>query len=935
MTIKIANIFCCFKRALITLLLICIIIIRVSAQSDDSKKASYIFNILPSVEWANEDTIKVYTLGVFSSSSMFKELTLLSKSSSLKNKNVRIIHFKKLKDIKPTHILFVSTEEIYYSEIVFNKIKDKNTLLITENFTNNQFIMINLLSMEDNKKHFEINLKNAENEGLKFSKMIIKQGGNEGDLKNLYSLTERELQDEKKKLEKQAKDLEEKKKEIEAQKADITKKEKELVFTKAELKVQKGKLDTMIQEVENQRETVRRNMEILNRQEVKIKLQDKNYQSQEQKRKDIKLEVEKLELKTKKVNKELAEKEEKLGESNATIENQKSVIFAFIGFIGIIILLAFLVLFGYIRKQKTNKQLKLQNIAINKQKEEITMQSEQMELFNVELEKLSIVASKTDNAVTIMDSKGNFEWVNPGFTRLYGYTLQLLTHERDENIVGVSKNTDIKDIINKCINGKETVIYENLSETRQGNQIWVQTTLTPILNPDGDVIKLVSIDTDISKVKLAEQEIRSQHKMIVEQSKELEKKNHELEKLSLVASETDNAILIMDETGNFIWVNDAFTRMFGFTFDHLVTNISKNIVGPETSSYIKKLINHCITNKKTVDYEFKAFTNNQQTIWIHTTLTPIIDKSGKIKNLVAIDTDVTKIKQAEIEIRQQSEELMAQKEELKHQNEKIELQNSHIRASISYAKNIQSAILPTKKDMNQFFSTFVIFRPKDVVSGDFYWFAHMPAKGDYSEKIFMATIDCTGHGVPGAFMSMIGSRLLNEIVMENKIVTPKDILSTLNTKVIEALRQSQSENNDGMDVCLCRLEKMADSSILVKYSGAKRPLYYHRKGAAEVEKLEADRKSIGGVRSKRSKIEYTNQELVLNKDDMMWLTTDGIVDQNSIERKRFGSPRFQSILMKVAEMSLADQKLHIEKELDQYMIGAEQRDDITVFGIKI
>ncbi len=905
------------------------------AQSEENIKATWIYNIANTVEWAKEDTIKQFKIGVFSSAKMAKELTDMANSKPIKGKPVKVVLFKRIKDITPTQILFVSFDENYYVDLVINRITGHNTLLITDQYENKKLIMVNLLSLQDKAKHFEVNQRNAELEDLTLSKVLIKQGGSDVDLKDLYSKTEKELQEERQKLQKQARLLDDKEKQINKQQKEIEDKQSKLESKEEEVRIQKLRLDSMNKEITVQRETVRKNMEILIRQEQKIKLQDVEYQNQISEMKNFESSLAKKKEEVNKINKDLQQKQKALGESHATIQTQKGIIYIFMGFIAVILILIFFVTSAWIKKQKINKQLNIQNIAINKQKDEISNQAKHLELINTELEKLSIVASKTDNAVTIMDAKGNFEWVNAGFTRLYGYTLQLLTHEKDENIIGASKNPEIKILLQRCIDNKESIFYENLSETRQGKKIWVQTSITPILNAEQEVIKLVSIDTDINKQKLAEREIREQHKMIVEQAHELERKNQELEKLSIVASETDNAILIMDAEGNFIWVNDAYTRMFGFTLDYLVNNISKNIIGPETNTEIKKIVRSCIRDKQSVDYEFKALTADKKSIWIHTTLTPISGKDGQIKNLVAIDTDISKLKEAEIEIRQQSEELIAQKEELRFQNDKIENQNVHIRASINYALTIQKAILPTVSDMNKYFESVVIMRPKDIVSGDFYWMAHLPKKGEFSEKLFFATVDCTGHGVPGAFMSMIGNRLLNEIVLESKIVTPKDILTELHKKVVIALKQNESDNNDGMDLCLIRIETNDNGKYIVKYSGAKRPLYYYQSKTKKLEILRADRKSIGGIKKKRLSIDFTNQEIILEKEDRLWLSTDGIVDQNANNRKRFGTSRFLKIIEETSEMSLITQKNTIEKELDIYQNGEEQRDDITVLGIKL
>ncbi|MCK4662583.1 MAG: PAS domain S-box protein [Bacteroidales bacterium] len=179
------------------------------------------------------------------------------------------------------------------------------------------------------------------------------------------------------------------------------------------------------------------------------------------------------------------------------------------------IFLLFICIKLYTRRLKA-ANIRLENIVtkrtaeISQQKEEIQSQAEHLAHVNIELEKLSIVASKTDNAVMIMDPEGNFEWINEGLTRMYGLTYEQLINERSANIIDSSENPDIKDFINTCRENKKTIVYESLTTSKSGKKIWAQTTLTPILDFDGNIIKLVAIDTDISKIKQAEEKIKQQ-----------------------------------------------------------------------------------------------------------------------------------------------------------------------------------------------------------------------------------------------------------------------------------------------------------------------------------------------------------------------------------------------------------------------------------------
>lgn len=264
------------------------------------------------------------------------------------------------------------------------------------------------------------------------------------------------------------------------------------------------------------------------------------------------------------------------------------------------------------------------------------------------------------------------------------------------------------------------------------------------------------------------------------------------------------------------------------------------------------------------------------------------------------------------------------------QHIRLEKQNREIHSSIRYAKTIQTAMLPDIKDIEKFVSHFVIYRPKDIVSGDFYWSTIIS-----DTCMYYAVVDCTGHGVPGAFMSMIGMRMLNEIVNEMKIESPAQILETLNELLRNALRQEQTDNNDGMDLAICRLDKQTDGSIELTYSGAKRPLYIGKKSKLTLEVFQPDRKSIGGHQPTKRYVEFTDQKLKLVKDDVIYIFSDGIVDQNDPNRKKFGRARLENILKSCIDSDAERQRAIIEGKLDEFIQDEAQRDDITFSGLII
>jgi len=262
--------------------------------------------------------------------------------------------------------------------------------------------------------------------------------------------------------------------------------------------------------------------------------------------------------------------------------------------------------------------------------------------------------------------------------------------------------------------------------------------------------------------------------------------------------------------------------------------------------------------------------------------------------------------------------------------EVIQEKNKNITDSIRYAKTIQQAILPSNHELKQSLGEyFSIYRPKDIVSGDFYWFVEDIERN----KKFIAAVDCTGHGVPGAFMSMIGYSMLNETIKAKKIYDPALILEYMDGKIKETLKQDETANDDGMDICFCLIEKINPNEAKISFAGAKRPLYYVQKNQKEVQQLKGDSKSIGGANLKEKN--FSNKEVILQKGDMVFLSSDGIIDQANDQKEKFGTPKLLDILQKNAQKPIDEQKKLIEQALDEHRQNTEQRDDILLIGIRI
>ncbi len=278
--------------------------------------------------------------------------------------------------------------------------------------------------------------------------------------------------------------------------------------------------------------------------------------------------------------------------------------------------------------------------------------------------------------------------------------------------------------------------------------------------------------------------------------------------------------------------------------------------------------------------------------------------------------------------------------------EVINRKNTDITDSIRYARTIQEAILPDDKQLGELFSEhFVIYQGKDIVSGDFYWLDYVPASvanaeidsdlppTKFSDEIFIAVGDCTGHGVPGGFMSMVANHLLSELVNIKRIYDPAIVLEKLDTRVRESLKQYDKLNDDGLDVCLCRIERIEEGYTKVTFAGARRPLFYYSQLTSSFEVIQGDRHSIGGMHRKEK--EFTNHEIILKTGDIIYLSTDGLVDQHNGEREKFSTKRLQDILERNAMLNTNAQKSMIEEALKDHRKDEEQRDDITLVGIRI
>lgn len=389
----------------------------------------------------------------------------------------------------------------------------------------------------------------------------------------------------------------------------------------------------------------------------------------------------------------------------------------------------------------------------------------------------------------------------------------------------------------------------------------------------------------------------------------------ELEKLSIVAQEIENTVIIANKAGKIQWVNASYSRKTGFGLEELKNKFGKYISNETDHPEIQEIVKQSKQDKKPKKYSMCLEKKSGEKHWVQTTLTPILDEHGEIKNFVLIDADITDVKLAEAKVAMHRDELV--------------IKNNMITESIDYANRIQSALLPSRQKMQDIFEDhFIYFQPKDIVSGDFYWTKQL------ENETFFAAADCTGHGVPGALISIIGMNALNNIIKSG--ITQVDlILEELSDIILETLtHQDHAEQlKDGIDISLCNFRKeITDTQIgVLEFAGAHNPLYLVRNN--ELSEIKGDKIHIGANR--REGKSFTKHSFPLMKGDVIYLFSDGYVDQKGgKDGKKYYYTPFRELLLKNHYLPMDQQKIILNDTMASWKEGMEQLDDILIMGMK-
>jgi len=297
---------------------------------------------------------------------------------------------------------------------------------------------------------------------------------------------------------------------------------------------------------------------------------------------------------------------------------------------------------------------------------------------------------------------------------------------------------------------------------------------------------------------------------------------------------------------------------------------------------------------------------------------------------IQVEKKTRSINKQKTELERRNQDLIKRNKKIKSQKKLLSQKNKEVKDSINYAKKIQSAIMPPEQYFQEILNdVFILFKPKDIVSGDFYWIKQV------NQYVILVAADCTGHGVPGAFMSMLGMSYLNEIVQRREITTANEVLNELRKQIRNSLRQrgEPEESKDGIDMALCVID---EKKKVLQYCGANRPLYLIRddNGTPKLKEFKSDPMPLGYYRGKFKA--FTNEDIKLEFGDVVYLFSDGFVDQKGGEEdKKYLSKNFKSLLMEIHAEPMKDQRMILDAVFSEWKGDNPQVDDVLVIGVRV
>lgn len=502
----------------------------------------------------------------------------------------------------------------------------------------------------------------------------------------------------------------------------------------------------------------------------------------------------------------------------------------------------------------------------------------------LEAEKFSKVSYALNAGIILSNDKGEITWCNSHVEEIFGYKEEEILGKRPSLVFKVPLffKEKYNEILSKGLKDGESV--EIAHYHKSGRIIWILLNFSSFLEDNGENVEVI---TDIT-----------------------EQKNKELEyqQISLIATRTQTPVLICDREYVVNWMNDALTNEFNTDFSEVIgNNFFNRYINEKIDITEIEELKTSLDNQKSTQVEIRLI-NKGKLVWYKLSVDPIIDEVGKVTQFMIIMQNIQHFKDAQLVIEQKNKDMVD---------------------SISYAQRIQSAILPDHAVIESFLPKhFFFYRPKDIVSGDFYYVKK------HNGLMFIAVADCTGHGVPGAMISSIGSAALHNAIFDHSLVKPNEILEHADEYLKEALSARNNEMTDGMDLGLLVLDEKENKLL---FSGAKRPLILVNRNTKNMEVIKGSRRSIGEFYGE-SPEPFQVHEFELFEDKSVYLFSDGIPDQFGGEKhKKIGMKRTMKFIEEIGHLHIEERLQGIEDRISEWMVAsfADQTDDMLFFGMDL
>ena len=561
------------------------------------------------------------------------------------------------------------------------------------------------------------------------------------------------------------------------------------------------------------------------------------------------------------------------------------------------------------RTEQLLKESQQMTIELQENEEELRQNAEEMQATQEELKKsndqLESKIQEVENAqkrlysllenaseiISIYNEKMVMTYESPSVTKILGYTPEEMMGGKDIDRLTRRGEAGLRDMFNQLLEKPDqpvTIQYTYMK--KNGQKIFLESTGRNLLS-DNAINGIILNSTDITERKRAEKEERMRSKM------------------QALSENSLDMIIRLSTVGQFFYANPVVENYIGIEPKDLINKTLHEInISDVLANYFKKAINEIKSSPNKTNAEITISVNNDEESERIMSFDAIPEfNENELETILFVGHDITEAKRIEKEIQDK---------------------NRNIEDSINYAERIQTSILPDNKIIRQHLpKSFIFYIPRDVISGDFPWFFKR------NDDIYIAAVDCTGHGVPGALLSFIGYFLLNNIVDHDREQTAAGVCDQLHYSVRRTLKQDRedAEARDGMDIAFCKINHKLKE---VQFAGAHRPLYLLRDG--ELTEFKGDRKAIGGIpHRKKAEQDFTNHVIKYKRGDRIFFFSDGLTDQlGGEEMKKYSPRRVRETIQMNKDLTMQQINDYFAEDFERWKGENKQIDDVLLIGIE-